>query len=107
MSSAPVKVVFLTYFYPPCSLTAANRVSGWVKHLQGGPIAPVVITRNWDRPIGRERDVALPSGEAVEVKREGSAEIHTVPFRPLLREPVDYRPSVFSDCPLASVALFV
>ena len=100
MSSAPVKVVFLTYFYPPCSLTAANRVSGWVKHLQGGPIAPVVITRNWDRPIGRERDVALPSGEAVEVKREGTAEIHTVPFRPLLRDRLITGPQFFLIAPL-------
>ena len=99
MSSARVKVVFLTYFYPPCSLTAANRVSGWVKHLQGGSITPVVITRNWDRPIGRERDVALPSGEAVEIKKDGLAEIHTVPFRPLLRDRLITGPQFFPVAP--------
>jgi len=100
MNSGPAKVVFLTYFYPPCSLTAANRVSGWVKHLNREEVEPVVITRNWEQPIGRERDVALPSGTTVEIKTENGAEVHTVPFKPLWRDRLITGPQYFFVAPL-------
>ncbi|MFM7666825.1 MAG: glycosyl transferase family 1, partial [Bacteroidota bacterium] len=41
------KVLIISYFFPPCNLTASNRIAGWKKHLPEFGIYPIIVTRNW------------------------------------------------------------
>ena len=63
------KVLIISYFFPPCNLTASQRAYNWAKYLKGFGYAPVVITRNWDVPIQTPADVGI-SSQSLEVVEE-------------------------------------
>jgi len=80
------KVVILTYFYPPCILTASQRVLGWAKYLNEYGYQPVIITRNWDIPIKKQQDVLLSAGESPRVESHAYGEVHYVPYKASIRD---------------------
>ena len=80
------KVLILSYFFPPCNLTGANRPMGWFKHLLEFGYYPVVVTRTWSTPIATETDICLPAGNRLEIETTPSGEIHRIPFKPKLRD---------------------
>lgn len=45
------KVLFISYFYPPCNLTASNRVYYWANYFTTHKIKVSVISRHWDTEI--------------------------------------------------------
>ncbi|MBX7181437.1 MAG: hypothetical protein K1X82_04935 [Bacteroidia bacterium] len=80
------KVLILSYFFPPCNLTASQRAFGWAKYLKTFGYYPIIITRNWDIPISTPRDVLKPSGvEVVHEKNEGY-EVYYLPYDSSLRD---------------------
>ena len=52
------KVLIISYFFPPCNLTASNRALFWAKYLKDYGYDPIVITRKWDHKIKSPRDIA-------------------------------------------------
>lgn len=80
------KVLILSYFFPPCNLTGANRPMGWFKYLHEFGYYPVVVTRNWSTPIATETDICLAAGAHLEVEKTAGGEIHRIPFKPKLRD---------------------
>ena len=44
-------VLIISYFFPPCNLTASQRAFNWAKYLKEFGYNPIVITRKWDQPI--------------------------------------------------------
>ena len=56
------KVIVLSYFFTPCNLTASQRALGWAKYLKEFGYYPIIITRNWDLPIGKPEDAGISSG---------------------------------------------
>lgn len=80
------KILLISYFYPPCNLTAAQRVAGWAKYLHESGYYPIVVTRNWDKRIEQSEDVLYSSGTSLQVEKRGTHEVHYVPYKPGLRD---------------------
>jgi len=80
------KVVIITYFFPPCNLTASQRSLGWAKHLHEFGYYPIIITRNWDHPIKGPDDMHVDSGSKLVIQKEVGYEVHYLPFKGNLRD---------------------
>lgn len=80
------EILIISYFYPPCSLTAANRPAGWVKYFHNFGFKPIVITRNWDVKISNPEDQLRNSGNKVVVVETQNSEIHYLPYIASLRD---------------------
>jgi hypothetical protein len=86
MSASLTNILIISYFYPPCSLTAAQRPAGWVKHLHSFGYRPVVITRNWDVIISTPEDQLRDSGSELKIEKTSHAEVHYLPYNASLRD---------------------
>ncbi len=82
------KVLIISYFAPPCNLTAAQRVGGWARYLHESGYYPIVVTRNWDKRIVRPEDVLVSSGTTLKVDKQKTHEVHYVPYKAGLRDRV-------------------
>lgn len=82
------KILIISYFYPPCNLTAAQRVQGWAKYLHESGYYPIIITRNWDKPIQRPEDVLRSSGNETKIEQNDTHEVHYLPYRAGIRDRV-------------------
>lgn len=80
------KVLILSYFFPPCNLTASQRSLGWAKYLRAEGWDPIVITRNWDVHIGQPDDMHKDSGTEIHHKKQDGYEAYYLPFRGNLRD---------------------
>lgn len=82
------KVLIISYFYPPCNLTAAQRVSGWTKYLSAFGYFPVVVTRNWDQPVNSPEDVLLSSGTEIVHEKHDTHEVYYLPYKASRRDKI-------------------
>ena len=80
------EILIISYFYPPCSLTAAQRPAGWVKYLHEYGFRPIVITRNWDLKISKPEDQLIDTGKEVIIDNSENFEIHYLPYKASLRD---------------------
>lgn len=80
------KVLILSYFFPPCNLTASQRALGWAKYLKKFGYYPVIITRNWDNPISVPTDVLMQSGSEVKHLVTDEYEVYYLPYKGSLRD---------------------
>jgi hypothetical protein len=80
------EILIISYFYPPCTLTAAQRPAGWVKYLYEFGYRPIVITRNWNVKISKPEDQLKDAGQDVVIDHSEKAEIHYLPYKASLRD---------------------
>ena len=80
------EVLIISYFYPPCTLTAAQRPAGWVKHLHTFGYRPIVITRNWDVKIQKPKDQLVNAGSKIKVVTHAHYEVHYIPYKATIRD---------------------
>ncbi len=80
------KVLILSYFFPPCNLTASQRALSWAKYLKLFGYYPIIITRNWDIPISTPRDVLKPTGTKIEHHVLDGYEVYYLPYESSLRD---------------------
>jgi len=80
------EVLIISYFYPPCTLTAAQRPAGWVKHLPQFGYKPIVITRNWDVPLSKPEDQLRKAGDELLIEKTDTYEVHYLPYRASFRD---------------------
>jgi len=80
------KVLILSYFFPPCNLTASQRAYGWAKYLNMFGYYPVIITRSWQVPISKPEDGFKKSGNEIVIEKQEGFEIHYLPYFPSLRD---------------------
>ena len=80
------KILILSYFFNPCSLTASNRVTGFAKHLNSFGIYPIIITRNWDLTINTPEDVLKSTGNKVIHEVYETHEVYYLPYVSSLRD---------------------
>jgi glycosyltransferase involved in cell wall biosynthesis len=79
-------ILILSYFYPPCNLTASQRAYGWVRFLNEFGYYPIVITRSWDIEINVAKDALRKVGDTVQITKGDGFEVHHLPYRPSLRD---------------------
>ena len=80
------KVIIISYFFPPCNLTASQRVSSWSKHLNKSGYYPIVITRKWEKHIESFKDCHYPTSAGVDVEKHDHYEVHYTPYKANLRD---------------------
>jgi len=80
------KVVIVTYFFPPCNLTAAQRSLGWAKYLKEAGFQPIIITRNWEHHINGPDDMHHDSGKELIHVVNPDFEVYYLPFKGNLRD---------------------
>ena len=81
------RVIIISYFFPPCSLTAAQRTYTWAKHLHQHGYHPIVITRGWDQLIKTQQEISLPSPNSEEVhETHDGYEVHYMPSSSSVRD---------------------
>lgn len=86
MSTSLTNILIISYFYPPCSLTAAQRPAGWVKHLHTFGYRPIVLTRNWDVKIQTPKDQLVSTGSKIKVDTHAHYEVHYLPYKATIRD---------------------
>ncbi len=82
------KILIIAYFYPPCNLTAANRVYAWAKYLHKSGFRPIIITRNWDIHINVPEDSLLSTGQKIQIEKFEEYEVHYLPYHASIRDRV-------------------
>lgn len=80
------KVLIISYFFPPCGLTAAWRVDSWARYFHRHGLYPVVITRNWDHPVQGQEDILKPGGSDIVHERHEHYEVYYLPHTGSLRD---------------------
>lgn len=80
------KVLILSYFFPPCNLTAAQRSLGWAKYLNKFGYYPVFITRNWEHHINGPEDMHHHSGTEIIHEQYETHAVYYLPFKGNLRD---------------------
>ncbi len=80
------EVLIISYFYPPCTLTAAQRPAGWVKYLPQFGYKPIVITRNWDVTLSKPEDQLKNAGSQLYIEKSETHEVHYLPYKASLRD---------------------
>lgn len=82
------RILLISYFFPPCNLTAAERVNSWAKHLNKFGYYPIVISRRWDNKIKDLSDVSLATPEEVLHEKHEHYESYLVPYLPNLKDSI-------------------
>lgn len=75
------RILVLSWFYPPCNLTAAQRTRAWGEYFHEKKIYPIIITRNWNIPIHETEDAHLPTGTELIIEKYDTHEVHILPYR--------------------------
>lgn len=80
------RVLIISYFFPPCSLTASQRTGFWAENLIKFGYRPIVLTRHWDKHLKKIKDASLPSEKPYEFKNLENHDIHFLPYKGNLRD---------------------
>ena len=80
------KIIIISYFFPPCSLTASQRINGWAKYLNEFGYYPTVITRNWENNIASPEDVLKSAGDSIVHNKEETYEVYYLPYKASFRD---------------------
>ncbi len=81
------KVLIISYFFPPCNLTASQRANNWAKELNNFGYFPIVITRKWDHKIESSSDLGKPSfNQKIDVIINNKCKIIYAPYRSSLKD---------------------
>ena len=81
------KVLIISYFFPPCNLTASNRVHIWAKSLKRYGYYPIVITRKWDHIINSPEHMGISSKiQKKKITNSENFRLIQVPYKNSLRD---------------------
>ena len=80
------KILIISYFFPPCNLTASQRVSSWARYLSKSGYYPIVITRKWEKHVQSFKDCHYPTSNGVHIEKKDNYEVHYTPYKPNLRD---------------------
>ena len=80
------QVLILSYFYPPCNLTAGQRVKGWTDFLNESGFQPIVVTRNWDLAINSPEDVLKSTGDSIKIVSTDTFKVFYLPYKSGFRD---------------------
>jgi glycosyltransferase involved in cell wall biosynthesis len=79
-----LKILIISYFYPPANFVGAERVASWIKYLPEHGIYPIVVTRIWEKD---QKDLLkINNTQGTIIEKLDSAEIHRVSEKPGYRD---------------------
>ena len=81
------KVLIISYFFPPCNLTASQRTYNWGKYFKEFGYDPIIITRKWDYPINTPSDIGKSSRSMdIEVLVNEKYKVYNMPYKSSLKD---------------------
>ena len=80
------KILVLSYFFPPCPLTASNRVEGIVANLHKFGFYPIVVTRHWNQKNDTPNAFLETTSNTIEHKIQDGYEVYYLPYKSSLRD---------------------
>lgn len=79
-----IKVLIISYFFPPSNFVGGERTAAWAKHLNTYGIYPIVITRCWNE---HQKDLVDPLiNNELHIEKTDSYEIRRLPYHRGLRD---------------------
>lgn len=85
------KIIIISYFFPPCTLTAAQRIAAWAKYFHRFGLFPIVITRNWGHPVINQADILKPGGDKIIHEKHENYEVYYLPHKGSTRDRLYYK----------------
>lgn len=82
------KVLVISYFFPPCNLTASQRAFSWAKYLRKFGCRPVILTRRWDHKINTLADVSRATPDEVIFESNEDYDVYYLPYHSNLRDKI-------------------
>jgi glycosyltransferase involved in cell wall biosynthesis len=82
------KLLVISYFFPPCNLTASQRAYSWAKYLNKFGYRPIVLTRRWDHKINALSDVSKETPSEILVESNENYEVYYMPYQANLRDKI-------------------
>lgn len=79
-------VYIISYFYPPCTLTASQRPEKWASELSKSGFKVTVITRKWEREVKVYEDECFPTSEGVSIEEKDNIKVIRTPYQANLRD---------------------
>ncbi|MDA9328742.1 hypothetical protein N9Q76_01305 [Flavobacteriales bacterium] len=79
-------ILIISYFFPPCSLTASQRVYSWAKWLNKFGYYPTIISRKWEENLKTLKDVSIPSSNGILHEKNEEYEVYYLPYKGNLRD---------------------
>lgn len=76
------KILLVSFYFSPCTLTPAQRITYWAENLHRVGFYPIVVTRAWTKDLKTHLDTKVAIGDQVEVKKFPTYEVHYLPFKP-------------------------
>ena len=76
------KVLLVSFYFRPCTLTPAQRITYWAENFYKLGIYPIVITREWNEKINSHSDTKIPLGTSVRHEKFDHYEVYYLPFKP-------------------------
>ncbi len=75
------KILIISYFFPPCNLTASQRIQGWANYLSSFGYYPTIVTRNWEKSIHSPEDALISSGSEIIHQKNKNFEVFYLPYQ--------------------------
>lgn len=76
------KILLVSFYFEPCTLTPSQRISYWAKNFHRLGYYPIVVTRAWTKDLKTHQDTKKALGAAVKVEKHPNYEVHYLPFKP-------------------------
>jgi glycosyltransferase involved in cell wall biosynthesis len=80
------RILIISYFFPPCNLTASQRVNSWAKYLHKSGFYPIIVTRKWEKHVTSFDDCHYPTSKEVLIENHDHYEVHYCPYSSNLRD---------------------
>ncbi len=80
------KILVISYYFPPCTLTASNRILSWANHLHAFGYYPIIITRKWEKDVLRLEDMSHSTSPKIEILKNEFYEVHYLPYKGSLKD---------------------
>jgi glycosyltransferase involved in cell wall biosynthesis len=80
------KILIISYYFEPCSLTASQRTTFWARNLTSFGYYPIIITRNWNNNISKPEDVFQIEKNEYNFKKTETHDVFYLPYIQNLRD---------------------
>lgn len=76
------KIILVSFYFSPCTLTPAQRLTYWAENFHRLGFYPIIVTRAWTKDVKTHLDTKIPLGDGIEVQKFPHYEVHYLPFKP-------------------------
>lgn len=80
------KVLIICYYFPPCNLTASERVNSWANYLVKFGYYPTIVSRRWDYPISKLSDISKSTKPVIIHSKHENYELFQLPYSGNLKD---------------------